>query len=95
VAGQTFTVTQASGCTYNIAPTTQSFSEQGGNGSISVTTGPTCPWTAVADDDWIIITAGASGTGSGLTRYHVESSNKKRNGTITIAGKTFTVKQED
>ncbi|MBA2731583.1 MAG: DUF4214 domain-containing protein, partial [Acidobacteria bacterium] len=97
IAGQTFTVTQASGCTYSITPTAQNFSASGGANSITVTAGGGCGWTAVSNSpSFITITSGASGTGNGTVSYTVaaNSSTSSRSGTITIAGQTFTVMQD-
>ncbi len=82
-------------CTYSIAPTSQSFSDPGGTGSVAVTTTPsTCAWTAVSNAGWITVTSGASGTGNGTVSYSVAANTgSARNGSITIAGQTFTVSQ--
>ena len=59
-------------------------------------TGSTCTWTASSNQSWITITAGASGTGSGTVRITVARNNgNERNGTLTIAGRTAKVEQED
>jgi hypothetical protein len=92
--GQTFTVNQASGCTYGIDPTSADYPVAGGSGSVDVTTS-SCPWTAVSNDAWITVTAGASGTGNGSVGYSVDAnSGPVRTGTVTIAEQTFTVNQE-
>jgi len=97
IAGQTFTVTQSAApapCTYSIAPPSANFSRTGGPGSVQVTTGAGCPWTAVSNVTWITITGGANG--SGPVTYSVAPYGgppKKRNGTMTIAGTTFSVQQ--
>ncbi|MBI3653664.1 MAG: VCBS repeat-containing protein [Acidobacteria bacterium] len=97
IAGQTFTVTQdgTNPCTYTIAPTSQVFGASGGGGSVTVTTGNTCAWSAVSNVAWITITSGASGTGSGLANYTVAVNSQAaiRTGTVTVAGQTFTVTQ--
>jgi len=83
-------------CTYSISPTSQSFNSNGGTGSVSVATQSGCDWTAVSNASWIIITSNSSGTGSGTVNYSVDSntSASARTGTMTIAGRTFTVSQE-
>lgn len=84
------------GCRYTISPTRRRHTASGGSGSVSVTpTGSTCPWTATSNASWITITAGASGTGNGSVSYLVEAnpSSLSRTGTLTVAGKTFTVIQ--
>ncbi|HEX8070048.1 MAG TPA: BACON domain-containing carbohydrate-binding protein, partial [Pyrinomonadaceae bacterium] len=96
IAGQTFTVTQAgAACTYSIAPTSQSFTAAAGTGSVSVTAGAGCAWTAVSNDSFLTITSGASGTGNGTVNYSVaaNTTSSQRTGTLTIAGQTFTVTQ--
>lgn len=96
IAGKTFTVNQAAAaCTFTISPTSASFTSAGGTGSISVTTTTGCAWTAKSNIAWITITAGASGSGSGTVSYRVaaNTATTARTGTITAAGKTFTVTQ--
>lgn len=83
-------------CTYVISPTRASFSRAGGTGSVAVTTQTGCVWTAASNESWIVVTGGASGTGNGTVTYSVGSYSGRqgtRNGRITIAGLTFTVKQ--
>jgi hypothetical protein len=95
IAGLTFTVNQAGhACSYSITPTSQSFSLLGGLGSVSVTATPGCSWTAASNDAWIIITLGGGGTGDGSVIFTVAPNvGGSRTGTITIAGRTFTVSQ--
>jgi uncharacterized protein (TIGR03437 family) len=97
IAGQAFSVTQSGGsaCAFTITPTSQTFSASGGNGSIGVATQTNCNWTARTDDDWIVITSGASGNGSGTLSYRiaVNASPIPRAGFITVAGQTFIVGQ--
>lgn len=94
IAGATFTVTQATGvCTYAISPTEQAIDQKGGDISVTVTTEAGCAWTAKSDEKWIDVTQGATGSGPGAVRMVVEAGNKKRTGTVKIAGQTFTVLQ--
>ena len=88
----------APSCAYAISPSTQSFGASGGTGSVTVTASPSAcsgSWTATSNDSWITITSGSSGTGSGTVAYSVASttSGSSRSGTLTIAGKAFTVVQ--
>ena len=63
--------------------------------TVAVSAGAGCGWTATSNESWITITDGASGSGNGTVRFNVESTNgKKRNGTLTIAGRTFKVDQD-
>ncbi|HKX00766.1 MAG TPA: BACON domain-containing carbohydrate-binding protein [Bryobacteraceae bacterium] len=86
---------QPGACTYSITPSSQSFSASGGNDSIAVSVGASCAWTAQSNDDWITVSTGASGAGNGTVTYSVAANtgNSSRTGTMTIAGKTFTVNQ--
>jgi subtilisin family serine protease len=95
VAGRLFTVTQdAPACTYAISPTSASFTSAGGAGSVTVTAGAGCAWTAASNAAWITITSGASGSGNGAVSYSVAANaGAARSGTMTVAGQTFTVTQ--
>lgn len=73
----------------------QVFPHSGGSGSVNVTTPEGTNWTAVSNVAWITITSGSSGIGPGSVYYTVaaDDGGKPRTGTMTIAGKTFTVMQ--
>jgi hypothetical protein len=96
VAGQTFTVTQDHApCTFSIAPTSQTIGAAGASGSVSVTTGSWCPWTAASNNsDWLSVT-GSPGTGSGQVMFtaSTNATGADRTGTITIAGHSFVLTQ--
>jgi len=97
VAGQTVSVTQAAAvvaCTYNISPTSTSIAATGGSGSITVSTGTGCAWTASRNDGWITVTSGASGSGNGSVAFTVAANTGgARTGSISVAGQTFSVSQ--
>ena len=87
-----------SACSYSISPTSATLGPGAGSGSVAVTAGPNCPWTAATNAgswDWIGISSGSTGTGNGTVNYLVLSNNSgnTRTGTLTIAGRTFTVSQ--
>ncbi|MGB3948649.1 MAG: BACON domain-containing carbohydrate-binding protein, partial [Bacteroidia bacterium] len=67
----------------------------GGTGTVNVTAGSTCNWTATTTSSWITITSGSSGTGNGTVTYTVASNTgtTQRTGTISIGGQTHTVAQ--
>ena len=95
VAGQTVTVSQGSACAFTISPTSESFPRGGGTGAVTVTTQSGCAWTATSNANWITITSGASGTGSGSVGFTVAANTgPARTGTLTIAGSTFTVTEQ-
>ena len=52
-------------CTYEITPTSQNVGAAGGTGSVAVTTDTGCGWTATANQPWINVTSGNSGSGNG------------------------------
>src|SRR5881396_1033391 len=87
--------TMIAGCSYSIASATQFFTSAAGTGTISVTSGAGCNWSAQSNADWIAITAGSSGSGSGTVQYAVSANTAgdSRSGTLSIAGQTFAVTQ--
>jgi Putative binding domain, N-terminal len=101
IAGRTSTVTQAAAapapaCTYAIDPMSASAPAGGATGSVAVTTGSACAWTASSNAAWITVTSasGGGGTGNGTVTYSVAANTgTARTGSITIAGQTFTVTQ--
>jgi hypothetical protein len=95
IAGETFTVVQASGCSVALNPTSDSAPSTGGSrGPITVTASNGCTWTATTTASWITIGAGASGSGNGTVAYAVAANpGAARSGAITVGGQTFTVTQ--
>lgn len=97
VAGQTFTVTQeASVCTYSINPTSITMSENKATSTVTVSAGAGCAWTAKSNAKWIDVKSGASGNGGGSVTFEVgkNDDDDDRTGTLTIAGRAFTVRQQ-
>jgi hypothetical protein len=100
IGGLIFTVTQegqaAATCAYSISPRSAVFNASGGTGSISITTGAGCAWEAVSSASWITITSNCCAIASGHVTYVVgpNASGSGRTGAITVAGKTFNVKQK-
>jgi hypothetical protein len=85
------------GCTNTISPTSASVGAGGGSGTVTVTTSsPDCTWTSSSSAGWITITAGGgTRTGNGSISYSVAANTgpSSRTGTLTVAGRTFTVSQ--
>lgn len=96
IAGQTFTVTQAAGCTYSITPTATNVAAGASTGNVAVSAGASCQWSASSSAAWISITGGASGSGPGTVSYSVAANTgtTSRTGSVTIAGQTFSVTQD-
>ena len=96
VPGKTHTVNQAACGTYSISPTSSpTIPPGGGPGSFSISTSSGCTWTAASNNSWITITSGSPGNGNGTVNYSVSENTgtSSRSGTITAAGKTYTVGQ--
>ena len=84
------------GCTFALGSTGKSFPPRARSGRVSVSAPAACTWSAASNASWISLTSGASGAGSGAVRYAVASNAddpNPRTGTLTIAGRTFTVTQ--
>lgn len=100
IAGITFTVTQAGGstvCAPVVSPLNAAFSAAGSAAnSINITASSNCAWQAVSDVSWITITSNCCGMGNGSVTYSVaaNASGGGRRGTITVAGRVFSVKQK-
>jgi hypothetical protein len=89
-------VTGGTTCTYSLSPSGASPGATQTTGSITVTAGTGCAWTATSNaTSWITITSGASGSGNGTVSYTVAANTgtTSRTGTITVGGQTFTVTQ--
>jgi hypothetical protein len=94
VGDQVVTVTQTAGCSFSISPHEQSVPAAGGSGTVSVSTVDGCAWSASSQSAWISIVSGAGGSGAGQVSFDVlANSGPARNGTLTIAGQAFTVRQ--
>jgi hypothetical protein len=97
VGGRTHTVTQDAQpvtCTYALSPASREFEPAGGAGTVMVTTGPTCPWTAVSSQTWLVVT-NTGGIGSANIAYVVAPAGMgvDRTATITVEGRVHTVRQ--
>ena len=95
IAGQTFTVNQASGCAFTLAAAEAPAGAGGGAGAVSFTaTNTACPWSAASNVGWMSVEPPSSGAGSSSITYSVlPNAGPARVGTLTIGGRTFTVNQ--
>lgn len=84
-------------CSYAISPTIKTSPAAGETTTVNVTTQAACNWTAVSNSNFIGVTSGASGAGSGVVSLNISAngSGEPRTGTVTIAGQTFTVTQPE
>jgi hypothetical protein len=100
VQGASLTVIQDAGlgasCGYGISPKFNSFGAAGGTDTVTVSSSSLCAWQAATSASWITITSGSAGIGNGTVNYSVAANPGPggRNGTITVAGLTFSIKQK-
>ena len=88
------TVTPGVTCNFSLSSGNQNFPASGGSGTVNVNTTAGCAWTAASNAPFITVTSGASGDGPGVVGFSVAANTgSARNGTMKIAGQTFTVNQ--
>ena len=91
-SNQTFTITQAGGTgSYGMPASTNITTASAGSGSVAISAGDGCAWTASSSTPWIHTTA--SGTGNGTIDYTFDANpipNVTRLGTITVGGSSPT-----
>jgi hypothetical protein len=98
IAGQTHTVSQASGaCSYSISPASRNVSAAGDSYPVTVTASHAeCSWTTSVPanaSSWITVSP-TSGSGTRNVTVSVDAnSGAARDATITIAGETHTIHQ--
>ena len=94
VAGHTVTFTQAvNSCAYTVTPLAFTAPPNGGAFTLSVTSGTNCSWAATTTDNWITVTAGATGSGIGSVSFTVPATTASRTGTLRVGGRTVTITQ--
>jgi uncharacterized protein (TIGR02145 family) len=81
-------------CTYSISSSSGSFTSSGGDKTVLVTASSTsCSWTTSETLSWVSVSP-SGGTGSlNVTVTVNPNSGAARNGSITIAGRTYTINQ--
>ena len=96
IGSQTFSVSQASGCTYAVAPASLTFGTLGIPArDITVTTESGCAWNATPSEGWIRIVSGSSGSGSGVISIELNLyiGLGARTGEVTVGGQTVGITQ--
>lgn len=85
---------EAQACTYSLSTLSMVVPGQGGTGTVSVTTGPGCPWTAASDRSWLTVLT-PSGVGSGTVSWSAVANTLpyQRLGYLTIGGISIFVSQ--
>jgi hypothetical protein len=83
------------GCVYTLSVTGISVPGSGASTTIGVTTTSQCAWSATSNRDWVTITEGATGTGSGTVAVVISPNpaSSIRTGTLTVAGQAVSVSE--
>lgn len=85
---------QPTSCTFTLGPVTTVIPAGGASGTVTITAGSNCSWTATSSASFITITQGATGTGNGTVAYTVAANTgAARTGTITVGGSAITFTQ--
>ena len=93
LGGQSFAVSQTSGCSISLAPGTHNPSAGGGASSFAVNTAAGCDWTSSGVPAWITGVP-ASGSGPQTINFNVAANTGvARSANILIGGRTFAVSQ--
>ena len=94
VGDQTFTVSQAAACTYALNPGSASVAAGGGTGSVALTAGAACAWTAASSATWLTVASPGSGSGSATVSYAAAANaGAQRSANLNVGGATFVVTQ--
>ncbi|HWQ32611.1 MAG TPA: SBBP repeat-containing protein [Blastocatellia bacterium] len=97
IAGQKITIIQSqTGCAFVLDPGSATFGARGGDSFVFVTaTLDTCEWTVMSNAGFINVLSDRDQSGTVFVIYEVAPNTgaAARTGTLTIAGKTFTVTQ--
>ncbi|QQS46669.1 MAG: SBBP repeat-containing protein [Acidobacteriota bacterium] len=84
----------ASPCPFTVTPSSLSFGDEAGNGSVSIQTDGGCGWTATTDASFItLLKTGGSGPGTLQFTVAANTTRNTRTGSITVAGLRVTVVQ--
>lgn len=90
-------ITQAAAdCDLALASSVAAIGPEGGPVSVGVTGIAGCSWTTVSQAPWVRVASGGTGHGNGNGRVDLEvdvNDGEARTGTVTIAGRQFTVAQ--
>lgn len=94
---QTKRLLYGEGCEYEISPETSVFSSAAGNGGVTVTTDPECPWDVLSDAPWVSVTLPAHGQqGNGLIVIDVtQNIGSSRAAAIRVANQVHYVQQAE
>src|SRR5438552_2717602 len=82
-------------CSFSVSqPANTAFGPEGGTGTITVTAGSGCSWTAASNASFITITQGSSGSANGSVQFSVAANTgAERTGALAVAGTAVTLTQ--
>ena len=93
-AGLRFSVTQSAACAYDATPAAHTVPNAGGTVTVTVATGPACPWTVSSTQPWIAVSGPSSFTGPGTATFTVAAAaGVARAGTVVVAGQSVSINQ--
>lgn len=86
---------QTLGCSFALSVTSQSVASAAASGSVTVTVGTGCTWSAVSQVPCILVPAGNFGSANAAVQFAVapNTTGSSRPGILLVAGQTFTVTQ--
>ncbi|ETR67431.1 MAG: hypothetical protein OMM_11609, partial [Candidatus Magnetoglobus multicellularis str. Araruama] len=93
----TFVIEQdAKSCHYTLSEKSINIDSNGGEFSVSVSTENECQWSAISNDNWIIINSNSESIGDGPVKFSVQDNadSEMRTGSMTIANQTYTIVQK-
>jgi hypothetical protein len=97
VADRRFTVRQSGDvgiCQYSVAPVLLTPCMAGGTVTATITTQPSCPWTATSDASWLSVLSGTSGNGPVTVSVSVaDNYDAPRQGSVLVRWPTPTAGQ--
>jgi hypothetical protein len=94
VGGKTFTVNQSGECAYNLSSLSANVPSTAGTTSFTVNTGTGCAWSVTNIASWLSVSGASSGSGTAAITVNIAAnSGAARTGTLSVAGKLFTVNQ--
>lgn len=83
-----------SSCTYSVSASSLQFAGNNGLGTLTVNTQSGCTWTVVSNSNWLTVTSGVNGSGTGGATFSVApNTGAARSGSFSVAGQTITINQ--
>jgi hypothetical protein len=85
----------AGSCTYTLSPASQTVDSTGSIVTIELFAPAGCPWSALSNQSWAVITTAATGTGNVSVTVNVQANTtlSNRTATLTIGGQAFVLTQ--